>query len=270
MRWLLSNLQASATAAMPDWNLEKKRFLSSILFYTRIPVSGFLTTVSLQKEEPIESSRYFPLTGILVGAACSLVFLAAHYFLPKDISILIGLAVGVWITGALHEDGLADSADGFGAGWNPEQIRKIMKDSSIGVYGMLSLLFVMFIKFETLHSISIEQIPLVWIAGHAVSRLAAIGLLIPLDYLGGSGNKSSSMVQLNHQDWLVAGISGILPVLFLGFHGFLAIIAILILNLGLSHYFKKRIGGVTGDCLGASQQLSEILFYLMLVVQFNT
>jgi len=151
----------------------------------------------------------------LVGAACSLVFLAANYFLPKDISILIGLAVGVWITGALHEDGLADSADGFGAGWNPEQIRKIMKDSSIGVYGMLSLLFVMFIKFETLHSISVEQIPLVWIAGHAVSRLAAIGLLIPLDYLGGSRNKSSSMVQLNHQDWLVAGISGILPVLFL-------------------------------------------------------
>ena len=126
---------------MPDWNLEKKRFLSSILFYTRIPVSGFLTKDSLQKEEPIESSRYFPLTGILVGAACSLVFLATHYFLPKDISILIGLAVGFWITGALHEDGLADSADGFGAGWNPEQIRKIMRDSSIGVYGMLSLLF---------------------------------------------------------------------------------------------------------------------------------
>ena len=81
-------------------------------------------------------------------------------------------AVGVWITGALHEDGLADSVDGFGAGWNPEQIRKIMKDSSIGVYGMLSLLFVMFIKFETLHSFSVEQIPLVWIAGHAVSRPA--------------------------------------------------------------------------------------------------
>ena len=155
MRWLLSNRQASVIAAMPDWKLEKKRFLSSILFYTRIPVSGFLTKDSLQKEEPIESSRYFPLTGILVGAACSLVFLAANYFLPKDISILIGLAVGVWITGALHEDGLADSVDGFGAGWNPEQIRKIMKDSSIGVYGMLSLLFVMFIKFETLHSISI-------------------------------------------------------------------------------------------------------------------
>ena len=78
------------------------------------------------------------------------------------------------------------------------------------------------------------------------------------------------MVQMNHQDWLVAGISGILPVLLLGFQGFLAMIAILILNLGLSNYFKKRIGGVTGDCLGASQQLSEILFYLMLVVQFNS
>ena len=78
------------------------------------------------------------------------------------------------------------------------------------------------------------------------------------------------MVQLNHQDWLVAGISGIFPVLLLGFQGFLPMIAILILNLGLSHYFKRRINGVTGDCLGASQQLSEILFYLMLVVQFNS
>ena len=78
------------------------------------------------------------------------------------------------------------------------------------------------------------------------------------------------MVQLNHQDWLVAGICGILPILLLGFHGFLAMIAIIILNLGLSYYFKKRIGGVTGDCLGASQQLSEILFYLILVVQFKS
>ena len=255
---------------MPDWNLERKRFLSSIIFYTRIPVSLFLQADPMEKGAPQQSSRYFPLIGILVGLVCSLAFLAANEILNKEISILLGLALGVWITGALHEDGLADSADGFGAGWDPEQIRVIMKDSRIGVYGVLSLLFVMFIKFEALLSMKVEQLPLVWIAGHAFSRLASIGLLLPLNYLGGSNNKSSSMVQLDFQDWLVAGISGILPLVFLGIEAFSAVAAILILGGVLTRFFGKRIGGVTGDCLGASQQLSETLFYLIMAIYFHS
>ena len=253
---------------MPDWDLEKRRFLSSLIFYTRIPVSKFLTGDSLNKEATIQSSRYFPLIGILVGALCSLVFLVVSSLLPKDLSILLGMAFGVWITGALHEDGLADSADGFGAGWNSEQIRRIMKDSRIGVYGSLTLLFTIFLKFEVLDSIDPGQLPLIWIAGHAVSRFAALGLLITLDYLGGSENKSSSMVQLTPMDWWVAGLFGILPAFFLGIHGILALVPILFLCFGLTHFFRKKIGGVTGDCLGASQQLSEILFYLVLIVKF--
>ena len=74
------------------------------------------------------------------------------------------------------------------------------------------------------------------------------------------------MVQLTHMDWWIAGIFGILPVFFLGIHGILALVPLLLLAFGLTHFFRKKIGGVTGDCLGASQQLSEILFYIIVIV----
>ena len=253
---------------MSDWNLEKQRFLAAVVFYTRLPVSGFHLK-SADHTGDLQPTRYFPLIGVLIGLLSALTFVSAQPFFSKQLSVLFGLALAVWVSGALHEDGLADSADAFGAGWNPEEIRRILKDSRLGVYGVLSLVVVFLIKYQSLLEIDAVYLPLVWIAGHAFSRFAAISLLLLLNYVGDSGSKSSSMVSLNKMGWAVAALCGMLPLLGLGRASIPAFFACLLFFWVLWRFFEKRLGGVTGDCMGAAQQLTETLFYLAMALSLK-
>jgi len=241
---------------------ELRLFLTAIMFYTRLPVSRWVShnAVYLNK-----ATKYFPLIGCLVGAVAALVYMAANYLFNHSIAIILSMAASVLLTGAFHEDGFADVCDGFGGGWTKEKILLIMKDSRVGAYGVIGLIFILVIKFYLLSSFTTTQLPFILIAAHALSRWAAATFILTHHYVRENEDSKTKPVakQFLASHFLIASLFGILPLLlFKNAYFFLLIIPVYLMKIYLGWYFKKWIGGYTGDCLGATQQLCEIVIYL--------
>jgi len=244
---------------------ELQIFLTAIMFYTRIPVprwvnhdAGYLN----------KATKYFPLIGWVAGIVATLVFMATNYLFSPSIAIILSMAASVLLTGAFHEDGFADVCDGFGGGWTKEKILLIMKDSRVGAYGVIGLIFMLSAKFYLLSSFTASQLPFVLIAAHALSRWAAATFLLTHQYVRENEDSKARPVakQFLVAHFLIASLFGILPLLLLkNVYVFLLIIPVYTMKIYLGWYFKKWIGGYTGDCLGATQQLCEIIFYLSLL-----
>ena len=121
---------------------EIKIFLTSVMFYTRIPCPSF---IDHSEDYLNKATRYFPLIGIIVGTISFFIFWLSSLIFNIYISVIFSLGAGILITGAFHEDGLADTFDGFGGGWTKDKILEIMKDSRIGTYGTISLITIFLI-----------------------------------------------------------------------------------------------------------------------------
>ena len=248
---------------------EVKIFLTAVMYFTRIPCPAWID----HKPELLEKAiRYFPMIGCLVGCMTVLGLYLFSEILPIPIAIILSMAMGLLITGALHEDGFADVCDGFGGGWTREKILQIMKDSSIGSYGTLGLILLLLLKYAciaVLEKINVSYCYYSLCAGPALSRFAAIGMSYQLNYvrLGQEAKAFPVTKPGSVTNLLIAFVFGILP-LFLIQKAILLLVLlpVLILLLYLRNYFYKRIGGYTGDCLGACQQLSELVIYLSLIV----
>ena len=186
------------------------------------------------------------------------------------IAVLLGMIAAVLLTGALHEDGFADTCDGLGGGWTPEERLRIMKDSRIGTYGALGLVFLILLKFFALLQIETEILPLVWFAGHALSRFASISQLHFLTYVqDAEKSKSGTMTEFSGIDLIVNAAFGLLPLIFIGYQVWVALLAVVIVWWVLIMLFKRKLGGVTGDSLGATQQFCEVVFYLGLTANLG-
>lgn len=245
-------------------------FFTAIMFYTRIPCPSW---VDHSEEYLNKATRYFPLIGWIVGGASGLFFIGASYALPISISVILSMVVSVLITGAFHEDGWADVCDGFGGGWTKERILKIMKDSVVGAYGVAGMIFMLLSKFLMLWEIAkivdIWQVALVMLAGHTVSRFSAVTMIFSHSYVRENEDSKAKPVakKLPLNNLFVAGIFGLSSLLlFQNLWCLLLIIPPMIAKTYLGYYFKKWIGGYTGDCLGATQQLAEITFYLGIMI----
>ncbi|GFD92899.1 adenosylcobinamide-GDP ribazoletransferase [Tenacibaculum mesophilum] len=242
-------------------------FLTAVLFFTRIPCPKW---VDHSPEILNKSSRYFSLVGIVVGSIAALAYFAFSYIFPTDIAIVISMISSIWITGAFHEDGFADVCDGFGGGWTKEKILTIMKDSRLGTFGVSGLVFILAIKFLALYhlqNLSIDLI-LVIISGHSISRFIATVLLYTHDYVRDidSSKIKPTTKQMSSKSLLISAIFGVVPLFFFQKPTvFLVLLPLLLTYLYMGHFFKKWIGGQTGDCAGALQQVSEIVFYLSLL-----
>ncbi|GFD82152.1 adenosylcobinamide-GDP ribazoletransferase [Tenacibaculum sp. KUL118] len=211
------------------------------------------------------------MVGIVVGSIAALAYFAFSYIFPTDIAILISMISSIWITGAFHEDGFADVCDGFGGGWTKEKILTIMKDSRLGTFGVSGLVFILAIKFLALYhlqNLSVNLI-LVIISGHSISRFIATVLLYTHDYVRDidSSKIKPTTKQMSSKSLLISAIFGIVPLFFFQKPTvFLVLLPLLLTYLYMGHFFKKWIGGQTGDCAGALQQVAEIVFYLSLLV----
>lgn len=246
---------------------EIRVFLTALMFFTRIPVPKNLGVADLSK-----SSRYFPLVGIIVGLIGALTFYGAD-FLFKDtwIAAFLSLGATLLVTGAFHEDGLADVADGFGGGWTKERILEIMKDSRVGAYGVIALIVVLGLKVSLVTKLTDALI--LYVAGHSVSRIMPVFFLRFMHYSREDDQSKIKPLATQISWWglFIAIITGLLPLVIavLVFHFsvylFLSLIPCGLLTLYLGWYFKKWIGGYTGDCLGATQQLNEVVFYLSML-----
>lgn len=256
-------------------------FLLALGFFTRIPVPSH---DNFQESDLNQSVKYFPLIGIIVGVIGAFSFHLAHFFCPKSIAILVSMATTVYVTGAFHEDGLADSADGLGGGFDRERILTIMQDSRLGTYGAIALFLMLMAKFQTLNTLHVAIIPTMLIIGHALSRLSAVWIMATLSYAKSEGKAKPLATEVGKFDLIAANFFGLLPFLvFLVFlvvsgHSLLSVVKLVLVTLILllitfvwwRAKIRKWLGGYTGDTLGATQQITELAFYLgVLIWSYN-
>jgi adenosylcobinamide-GDP ribazoletransferase len=248
---------------------EIKVFFTAIMFYTRIPVPKF---TGYSEENLNKATRYFPLVGIIVGAITALLFYLLQFILPKELAVLLSMAASIFITGAFHEDGFADFCDGFGGGYTKEKILEIMKDSRIGTYGTIGLIMMLAIKFLSLTNIETAQIPIVLISAHAFSRVFPILMIYTSSYSRMDATSKTKPIgkKSNLLSLIIAVLFGIGLLFFI--HWIAVLIIIIFCNivfLIFRNYVIRKLGGYTGDVLGAIQQISEICFYLMYIIHFR-
>ncbi|GAT63969.1 adenosylcobinamide-GDP ribazoletransferase [Paludibacter jiangxiensis] len=241
-------------------------FLNAIMFYTRIPVP-----VNVQYSDEIlnRSTRYFPFVGWVVGGIGACVYWALSFVMPDALSILLSMLATIFVTGAFHEDGFADFCDGMGGGYTREKILTIMKDSRIGTYGSIGLLGMLATKFTALFSIHDFSIPFVLLAGHSLSRLMPVIVIYTSKYSREDATSKTKPIGKKGKDYdfvmallFGLGLQWLMPLSFVA-----CILPFMLLTTFIfRRYITKKIGGYTGDCLGALQQITEVEFYLGFVV----
>jgi adenosylcobinamide-GDP ribazoletransferase len=249
---------------------ELEYFFAALRFFTRLPVPAW---VGHSPEQLNHAARYFPLVGVIVGAIGAAVTGLAWLILPLSLAVIAGMVATLLATGAFHEDGLSDTVDGFGGGWEKPQVLAIMKDSRIGSYGAIAAALMLLAKWNALMELSDEALLPAIVAAHAVSRFASTTLIHALDYVrDDAGGKSKPLAEkLGTGELLLAGLFGLSPCLLLPYPETLVALALVVLvTWWAGRYFVRRIGGYTGDCLGAAQQLAELAFYLGLLGQWTS
>jgi adenosylcobinamide-GDP ribazoletransferase len=244
-------------------------FFIALQFFTRLPIPRW---VGFEAEWLHHASRYFPAIGMVVGAFTGLVYMGTALFWPQPVAVLLSTMAGIYLTGAFHEDGLADMCDGFGGGHTAQRVLEIMKDSRIGAYGAIGIGLLLGLKCVALASLPAWQVAAALMAAHPLSRLAAVTLIWRLSYVKQEGKAKPLAQHMSGLEYGIAAVFGLLPAIALGCFGLLswsvlAAGATLAASaaLWLSRMFVRRIGGYTGDCLGAVQQVSETVFYLGLL-----
>tara|TARA_R110002167_G_scaffold149736_3_gene343196 strand:+ start:13978 stop:14817 length:840 start_codon:yes stop_codon:yes gene_type:complete len=262
-----------------QWHL----LLLAVSFFTRIPVK---LKVDVTANMLNQASRYFALVGVFIGVGSALVFYLAASVMPVELALLIAMATSVFLTGAFHEDGWADVWDGFGGGWTVENKLNIMKDSRLGTYGAAALFFILMIKYQTLLALlntsmvgdnvisaalpsEVMSMLSIFLLGHCLSRVLATSLIADMPYVSEDvTSKVKPLAQdLSNSSYLTLLVTGAVIIVFtLSFSIAWKLIAILFITRWcLKRWFTQQLGGYTGDCLGAAQQLSEVVIYLSLL-----
>ena len=248
-------------------------FLVATQFLTRLPTPAW---VGFESGWLPQSARYFPLVGVLIGAINVGIWWLFGHWLPAAVSAGLMLAASLLVTGAFHEDGFADACDGFGGGTTQDRVLAIMKDSRIGAYGAIGICVLLGLKWTTCVAIPPAVFPLMVVGAHMVSRWCACGLIFGLRYVRTDDDaKSRPLAQrLSGRDWTLSGALGCVAIVpfavALDLTPHIRVLLALAAAVGASAivavmaavYFRRRIGGYTGDCLGAVQQLTELAFLL--------
>lgn len=242
-------------------------FFGALRFFTRLPVPAW---VGHSSEALNRAARYFPAVGLIVGTLAALVYALTSLFWPHTLAVLAAMSSAIYVTGAFHEDGWSDMIDGFGGGWEKPQILTIMKDSRIGSFGALALVLLLLARFSALLELAPALLPLALVSGHALSRFASTTLLRGLDYVRDEGKAKPLATRIGCGELALAALTALLPLVFLPPAAALAgCLFVALATLWLARLFKRRLGGYTGDCLGATQQLAEVAFYGGLLCNFS-
>ncbi|MDG3040401.1 adenosylcobinamide-GDP ribazoletransferase [Roseicyclus marinus] len=233
-------------------------FLLAVQFLTRLPVPRDLPW---SEERQAASMAYLPLVGLCVGAIGGLILWGAAQVFPMMVAVLMSLAATLWVTGAFHEDGLADAADGLGGGATQERALEIMRDSRIGSYGAVTLGVVLALKVAGLVALPLGMAVAVLALGHGISRYGAVLVMFLADYARAEGAKFAPPtisagghgVALASAVAMAAGL-----VALVGFAGVVGLLGSAILGGVVTRAYLRKLGGFTGDCLGATQQMAEL------------
>lgn len=244
------------------------RFIIAIQFLTRIPCHNL---VAYDAKQAQQAPLFYPLVGALIGVFSFAIFSVFTGYINDTTAILISMIATIWLTGALHEDGFADCCDGFGGGWKKHDILRIMKDSRLGAYGAIGLICILALKYQLLIDIPAEQLCIAFVLGHAFSRFFATSFMYSLSYAqtDSESKVQSHITALDIKALSIAFIPVLLLLLWLPLlFSLILTTALFILYLFMKQTFTQKIDGYTGDCLGAAQQISEVMIYLCLTIYF--
>lgn len=249
-------------------------FATALMFFTRIPVPF---AIPYSSEIMNQSQKYFAWVGLLVGLLNALILYGSVQLFNLEIGIVLMMIGSVLLTGAFHEDGFTDMCDSFGGGYGKEKILTIMKDSRVGAYGTIGIILLFALKFysiQALGTIDLFQVLCIIVLAHTSSRFISGTMIYTHQYVTDidvSKSKPLANKPLEGTALLTGFISVLIAFAFIP--DWRLIFAFALAYLGkmyMGWYFKKHIGGYTGDCLGSVQQVCEVLFYLgtMIVWKF--
>jgi len=250
-------------------------FFIALQFFTRIPIPRW---IGFEASWLQHAARYFALVGVVIAIVCAAVYALAAIWLPAPVAAVLSTAAGVYLTGAFHEDGFADVCDGLGGASTPERALEIMKDSRVGAYGAIGISLLLGLKCLLLAELPQQMVVAALLLAHPCSRLAASALIWRLDYVRVTDSKAKPIAQhMSSGEFAIACGSTLLVLGLLAYFGWLrwstigiALCAAGLMTLWMAHKLVSRIGGYTGDGLGAVQQLSEVAIYLGILVSLHS
>ena len=238
-----------------------RRFLTAVGFLTRIPVPW---EMQVGPEALGSSAVFFPLVGLLIGTGAVVLNHICSRRLPHDVVVMIILGFFVVITAGLHEDALADAADGFGGGWEKQRVLEIMRDSCIGSFGALAIALGLLTRFVFMANLPAGRFDSYLVAGQVTSRWTALPLAFFLPAARNPGDGQGSLVaqkvtalSLVTGTIFTAGVTGVV----LGVEALWVLATVFVTTAVSGVYYHHRIRGVTGDCLGATNQITEAAVY---------
>jgi adenosylcobinamide-GDP ribazoletransferase len=237
----------------------------AIQFLTRLPVPA---AGELPQDALAESARFFPIVGAIVGLGAIAIDRLVGPHADRNVSVVLILIYLVIVTGGLHEDGLADAADGFGGGWTKDRVLTIMRDSNIGSFGALAIGCSLLARFVFLTSLSAGNFYGVLLAGQVLGRWAMLPLAYWLQPARNDQGQGARVARKTSTTSLVVATAFMAALVSLA-RG-LGAVTVIVVASGVAAlsgaYYRHRIGGITGDCLGATGQVTECAVYLAGVV----
>ncbi len=240
---------------------ELRLFFVALMFLTRLPCPAW---VGHRPEDSARSVLYFPVVGLLVGIWGALVYTLMRSSYAPAVGALCGIAAIVIVTGAFHEDAFADVCDGFG-GWTPQRRLEIMRDSRLGSYGVVGLALLIGLKALLLGGMSAAHAALAFVVAHTVARGSSVFMLFCFPSVPGS--KSLAQPFMGAITPLRLCLASVVAVSISGLAGLYSALMIVVTTLLLcfiaGRFFVRWLGGVSGDCLGAVNQMVELVCYFI-------
>jgi len=242
-----------------------KTFLQAISFLTILPV--WHPSLSEEKELA-RSMAFFPLVGLIVGLILTLGYYLFSLFFSGALVLWLTIGLLAVLTRGLHLDGFADTVDGLGSGGPRERVLEVMRDSRIGAFGVISLILLIGAKYFALDQIPRATIPYAIILMAVMGRNAMVMVCYRSPYARSSGGLAKSFVEnLNAREVLISSALTLgIAILLMGVKGIAILLGIALFSLGYRLFFLKKLGGVTGDILGAANELAELLCLLFVVI----
>lgn len=238
------------------------RYFVAQMFMTRLPVPP---GIRWSEQELASSTAYFPATGLIIGLLAASAWVLGYFGWSAAIAALFAVTVSVLATGAFHEDGLADSADGIGGAFEIEKKLAIMRDSRIGTYGSMALILATLGKVLAISQIPAAVVAPSLIGAHVIARWTSVALIYNNEYVreSGTGKPFAAAVTMRH---VVAASSFTLiaTLLCFGYRSIYIIFPVLGAVWFAQWYSRRKLGGITGDVLGACNSLIELLIYLLM------
>ncbi len=240
-----------------------RAFFSALMFLTRIPCPSW---VDHNERSLAESVVYFPVVGFLVGVMGAGTYLAVGLAYDRMFAATVGIAATVIVTGAFHEDAFADVCDGFG-GWTPVRRLEIMRDSRVGSFGVIGLALLVLGKVALLAAMPRWLAPIAFVIGHAVGRWSSLVILARYPSVTNSSSLANPLTSSVTPIRLLAATLVILIVCSMGGMGTVVLVPIgaMALSLSAGRFFTGWVGGISGDCLGATTQAVELVCYAIVI-----